>query len=158
MILNDFIIETIRTLLKLLDVVTTDVILDIDEKTQTHRFVISTPESAILIGEQGTRLHAINHLMKRIVEKKYPGEKLSFMVDVNDYQKKHVQDIRAKAHMLAERARHFKSSVEMDPMSSYERMIIHAEFTLISDIETGSLGVGKERHIVLKYSETKTIQ
>ena len=154
---NDFIIETIKKLLELLGIIVTDVVLDIDEKTKTHRFVVSTPESAMLIGEQGTRLLSLNHLMKRIVEKKFPGENIAFMIDVNDYQKKHIEDIRSKAHMLAERARHFKSSVEMDPMSSYERMIVHAEFTSSPDIETGSLGIGKERHVVLKYSETKTV-
>jgi predicted RNA-binding protein Jag len=57
--------------------------------------------------------------------------------------------------MLAERARYFKSSIEMDPMSSYERMIVHAEFTETPDIATESAGFGKDRHVVLKYTEEK---
>lgn len=156
--MNDFIIETLKKILTLLGVTFTDVVLEIDEKTNSHRFVISTPESALLIGEHGARLQSLNHIMKRIVEKKYPDERHSFTVDVNDYQKKHLEDIRAKAHILAERARHFKSSVEMDPMSSYERMIVHAEFTMTSDIVTASSGVGRDRHVVLTYSETKVIE
>lgn len=155
--INEFIIETLKTLLTLLGVSFTDVSVSIDEKTSSPRFVIATADSAILIGEHGARLLALNHLIKRIVEKKFPGEHHSFMVDVNDYQKKQVEEIRAKAHMLAERARYFKSSVEMDPMSSYERMIVHAEFTLTPDIATESSGFGKDRHLVLKYTETKVL-
>jgi spoIIIJ-associated protein len=83
----------------------------------------------------------------------FPGEELSFVVDVNDYQKKRIEDIRAKARVYAERARYFKSSVEMDPMSSYERMIIHSEFSDTPDIETSSAGVGRDRHIVIRFTE-----
>ncbi|KKU79387.1 MAG: Jag protein [Parcubacteria group bacterium GW2011_GWA2_47_7] len=155
--INEFVIETLKTLLTLLGVVFTDVSVSVDEKMSSPRFVVSTPDSSILIGEQGTRLLALNHLVKRIVEKKFPGEPHSFMVDVNDFQKKHIDEIRAKAHMLAERARYFKSSVEMDPMSSYERMIVHAEFTDSPDITTESSGYGKDRHLVLKYREPVAI-
>ena len=73
------------------------------------------------------------------------------------YQKKRIDDVRAKAHILAERARYFKSSVEMDPMSSYERMIVHAEFTNTNDIVTVSTGQGRERRIIIRFSEDKKI-
>ena len=140
-----FIIETVSTLLRLTGVVINGVTEDRDAKTGSLRYAISTPESLLLIGEGGARLLALNHLMKRIVEKKFGEHAPQFMLDINDYQKKQVDEIRAKAHMLAERARYFKSTVEMDPMSSYERMIVHAEFTDASDISTESIGYGKER-------------
>jgi spoIIIJ-associated protein len=152
---DKFIIETITTLLGHLGVVVTSVEEEVDEKTKSHRFMIITPETSILIGEGGARLLALNHLMKRIVEKKFGADATAFMVDVNGYQKKQVDDIRTKAHMLAERARYFKSTVEMDPMSSYERMIVHSEFADSPDIVTESVGAGRDRHLVLKYSETK---
>lgn len=146
--------DTLSTLLGHLGVVVTDIIIEKDDKTDSTRFVIATPDSAILIGEHGARLLALNHLMKRIVEKN-SEESSSFLVDVNDYQKKRIEDIRAKAHMLAERARYFKSSVEMDPMSSYERMIVHAEFSEENDITTESTGTGRDRRVIIRFSETK---
>lgn len=146
--------ETLTTLLGHLGVVVTDIIIEKDEKTDSTRFVIATPDSAILIGEHGARLLALNHLMKRIIEKN-SEESGSFFVDVNDYQKKRIEDIRAKAHMLAERARYFKSSVEMDPMSSYERMIVHAEFSEEHDIKTESTGTGRDRRVIIRFSDTK---
>jgi predicted RNA-binding protein Jag len=44
----------------------------------------------------------------------------------------------------------------MDPMSSYERMIVHAEFSESSDIATESIGAGKERRVVIRFSETNS--
>ena len=44
-----------------------------------------------------------------------------------------------------------KSSVEMDPMSSYERMIVHTELKTFPHIKTESAGEGRGRHIVVKY-------
>ena len=153
---QELINETLRTLLGHLAIVVSDITCDTDERTKSVRFMIATPDSAILIGERGERLLALNHLIKRIAEKKLPAEEgFSFVIDVNDYQKKRVDDIRTKARMLAERARYFKSSVEMDPMSSYERMIVHAEFTESPDIATESSGYGKDRRVVLRYTEGK---
>ncbi len=154
---QDYIITTLRTLLGLLGVSVTDVVQEEDDHTKSLRFIVQTADSAILIGEHGARLLALNHLIKRMTEKRFPDQHLSFMVDVNDYQKKRIEDIRAKAHMLAERARYFKSSVEMDPMSSYERMIVHAEFTETPDITTESAGQGKDRHVVLRFTEEQII-
>lgn len=151
----EHITEVLRTILGFLGVTFTDIVVESDEKTKSLRFVIQTPESAILIGEHGARLLALNHLVKRIVERDGKDEESSFFIDVNDYQKKHIEEIRMKAKMLAERARYFKSSVEMDPMSSYERMIVHSEFSEVPDIKTESAGVGKERRVVLKYTEEK---
>jgi spoIIIJ-associated protein len=149
------IIATIKTLLTHMGVPVTGVTVEHDERIKSHRFVITTLDSAILIGENGTRLLALNHLVKRMVSDGEEENPTSFMIDVNDYQKKRMDDIRAKAHMLAERARYFKSSVEMEPMSSYERMLVHAEFTDTPDIVTESTGYGRDRKVVIKHTESK---
>ncbi len=153
---QQYILETLKTLLGHMGIVFTDISVEFDAQTKSSRFSITTPDSGILIGENGDRLLALNHLMKRIAEHKYP-EISSFMVDVNNYQKKRIDDIRAKAHMLAERARYFKSAVEMDPMSSYERMIVHAEFSESIDIQTESMGQGRDRRIIIRYKESTVI-
>lgn len=153
---QSFITDTLRHITQLLGIAVDDIVIEQDEHAASFRVIIKTKDSAILIGEHGARLLALNHLMKRIAEKRFPDTPLSFHVDVNDYQKKRVDDIRAKAHMLAERARYFKSSVDMEPMSSYERMIVHAEFTETADITTESSGQGKDRHVVIRFKEVIT--
>ena len=120
------------------------------------KFSIETEEPHILIGEDGKTLLALNHLVKKIFEQQSQKKKfkrLNFIVDANDYQEKRIEDLRGKVQMMAERARFFKSSFELIPMNPYERMLVHSFFTDVSDIETESVGVGRERRVVIKYVE-----
>lgn len=117
-------------------------------------YLIKTPDSASLIGRGGENLQALNYLLRKLAEKRFGGEEgesAQFMVDVNGYQMKRIEELRQKAQMLAERARLFKHDVEMTPMSAYERMIIHATFSGSPDIGTVSEGQGKFRRIILKW-------
>ena len=150
--------EVLRTLLSSLQVEVEGVTQDFDEKMNTMRFHVASPDSRMLIGERGDRLQSLNHVMKKIIEKKHgEGTPPSFMVDVNQYQTKRIEELRLKAKMLAERARYFRTSMPMDPMSGYDRLIVHAEFTNTPDIRTESSGVGKDRHVVIFFDENKSI-
>jgi len=118
------------------------------------KFSVHTEEPHLLIGEDGKTLMALNHLIKKLFEQeqeKNGFKKINFFVDVNDYQEQKIRDIKDKAHIMAERARFFKSSVELTPMNPYERMIVHSFFTNVEDIETESTGIGRERRVVIKY-------
>ena len=117
-------------------------------------FRVYTDDPHFLIGPEGKTLLALNHLIKKIVEKQSAllnHKKISFIVDVNDYQEKKIQELKNRAQIMAERARFFKSNIECPPMNPYERMIIHSFFTDIPDIETESTGTGRERRVVIKY-------
>ncbi|MCH7529678.1 KH domain-containing protein [Patescibacteria group bacterium] len=115
-------------------------------------FLIKTEHSGVLIGNNGENLRALNHIIKRMVGKKQEKEsEMQFLLDVNGYYQKKIQRIRDQATILADRARMFKSNVEMTPMNAYERMIIHSMFTDDPEISTESSGVGKLRRVVLKY-------
>jgi len=118
-----------------------------------YRYVISTPEAAILIGNKGETLGAISHILKKIIEKEteQEDENRKFFVDIGDYQNKRIQEIKNKAVILGERARFFKKDVELSPMGAYERMIVHSTFTNYPDLETQSQGLGYDRRVVIKY-------
>jgi len=120
-------------------------------------FSIKTKDSGALIGSRGENLQALNHLVKKIVEKNLnEGETLQLMLDVNEYRSRQIEDIKSKAKMLAERARLFKYDVEMSPMNAYERMVVHATFTDDPNIMTESYGDGKFRRVVIKYIDSQT--
>ena len=120
----------------------------------THQmFNIITPDSKQLIGPHGDHLRSLNYIIRRIVEKKDENNESKFMIDVNGYQQKHIEDIEQKAKLLADRVRTFKSSADMTPMTAYERMIVHSIFSEDSEITTKSEGIGPNRHIVLSYKQ-----
>ncbi len=109
---------------------------------------ISEPQ--FFIGREGEGLQALNHIVHRIVESKGPTE-TSLIIDVNGFQRKHVESVRAVAHMMSERARYFKSSIEVDPMTAFERRIVHEFLSEASDLKTESVGAGPSRRVVIKY-------
>lgn len=150
----DFIKKTIEEVLQKMGVAVT--IEDISPLYggEILRFSIKTDEPYVLIGRDGKVLMAFNHVVKKIIENETINrglKEVNFIVDVNDFQEKKIEEIKNKANIIAERARFFKNNVEMLPMNPYERMIIHSLFTNTDDIETESLGVGRDRRIVIKY-------
>ncbi len=86
-----------------------------------------------------------------MVEKTDPEAK--FAIDVNDYRSFQIEKLKIKAKMLANRAKDMKVSIEMEPMSSYERLIIHGALNGEANIATESIGEGRDRRIVIKYVE-----
>ncbi len=62
-----------------------------------------------------------------------------------------MESIRAVAHMMSERARYFKSSVEIDPMPAFDRRVVHEFLAQAPDLKTESIGFGPTRRVVIKY-------
>ena len=119
------------------------------------RFLIKTDESGLLIGSEGATIYAINHLIKKMVWKKINSkieteERINFFVDVNDYQGKNIERIKAQAIDLAEKVVLFKRDVEMSPVSSYERMIVHSALADNPDVFTESIGENGFRRLIIK--------
>jgi spoIIIJ-associated protein len=138
---------TISTLLERLGLEAT-----IDVKTG-HRTVVAltSDDSKQLIGPHGDHLRSLNTIARRLVEAKHGEEAANFLIDVNNYHEAQMDRVRQNARMLAQRARLFKHDVELEPMSPYERLVVHELFAEDPDIKTVSEGEGKFRHIVLKY-------
>lgn len=113
---------------------------------------VASPQNTELIGTGGETLRAINHILKRMAEVRFKGEEINFTVDISGYLEKQLEGLRGNARMMAQRVRLFKHDVELPPMSSYERLIIHELFAEDKEIKTESAGEGKFRHIVLKYT------
>ena len=114
--------------------------------------MIDTPDSRFMIGRDGETLRSLNHLVRKIIEKDLNEEEASnIFIDINGYQKKRFDNLKTIAHMMAERARYFKSNIEVDPMPAYERRIVHMFLEGHPDIKTESEGYGTNRRVVIKY-------
>ncbi len=121
---------------------------------------VEVGEPHFFISHEGEGLQALNHIVHRIIENKTsptPGiekhgqQGLGILIDVNGFQKNKVEAVRAVAHMMSERARYFKSNIEVDPMSAFERRIVHEFLSEAADLKTESIGFGPTRRVVIKY-------
>ncbi|MEI7719696.1 MAG: R3H domain-containing nucleic acid-binding protein [bacterium] len=132
--------------------------------TTGHRTVVAVitqeKDAERFVGKDGEHLRALNNVMRRLVEKEHnlperqAGEKSpGFLIDINGHHEAEAEKVRTGARVLAQRVRLFKHDIEMEPMSSYERLVVHELFAEDSEIKTESAGEGKFRHIVLKYAK-----
>ncbi len=98
---------------------------------------IYTEESARLVGREGETLEAIQFLMNRLIQTKdRDAEKV--IVDCEHYRSMREDKIVARVKELAERVRISGRSMQLEPMNSYERRIVHNAFKDDPDVATWS--------------------
>lgn len=109
----------------------------------------TTDNSSFLIGQFGSNLQALQHILRIIVRKK-TEDKVKFIVDINSYRQEKNKSIIEQAVLAAQQAITEKRAVILRPMSSYERRIVHMELSKNSQISTESVGEGENRKVVVK--------
>ena len=75
-------------------------------------------------------------------------------IDINGHNKKIIEKLQERARAIAERARELDYPVEMEPMNSFERMVVHEAIKNIEGVSTISKGEGPLRHVVIQNSNT----
>ncbi len=110
---------------------------------------LQSEEPRILIGERGKALSCIQRVLKAILQKKFEDH-FYFNVDINDYKKKKAKYLKEMANEVADRVVLTKEEVALEPMSSYERRVIHLELVEREDVVTESRGQEPERRVVVK--------
>ncbi len=156
--------EEIKNLIKELVEKTGVAVIEISvtEEAPKTWFKVGVGDPHFFVSREGEGLFALNHVIRKIVEKelfsknlkeniKENVSELDILIDINGFQKKRIESIRAVAHMMAERARYFKSNIEVDPMPSFERRVVHEFLGNETDLKTESVGFGPTRRVIIKY-------
>ena len=124
----------------------------------TRRIVIEGDDAAVLIGHHGDTLDALQYLANLAsARKNSKGErdKSRVTIDIEGYRKKREETLRALARRMANKAKRNKRSVMLEPMSAYERRIIHSEIQNIEGVSTNSIGSDNNRKIVIFLTDKK---
>jgi len=120
-------------------------------------FQIVSDETSRLVGMHGDTIHALDYIVKKIVEQR-GVERTLFIVDAGEYQVSRIKELQVKAKIMAERARSFAYDVELAPMSAYERLIVHATLSDEPNVKTESQGEGRDRRIVIRYIANDSVE
>jgi spoIIIJ-associated protein len=98
---------------------------------------IYTEESGRLIGRNGETLEAIQFLINRLLQARdKDAEKV--IVDCEHYRSMREDRIVQRVRELAERVRLTGRSLQLEPMNSYERRLVHNAFKDDPDVATWS--------------------
>jgi spoIIIJ-associated protein len=119
----------------------------------------------MLIDKGEQTLSDIQYILRRIINKRNKGETnitlssdhssdhqdiVYIEVDVNNYRRKKKEYLKELAQEIADEVVLTKREKTLEPMSSYERRIIHIELSSRGDIETESSGQEPERRVVVR--------
>ena len=124
----------------------------------SRRILITGDDASTLIGHHGDTLNALQYLANLAsARKNINGErdKSRVTLDVEGYRAKREETLRALARRMAEKALRNKRSVMLEPMSPYERRIIHSEIQGIEGVSTNSIGSDNNRKIVIFLTDKK---
>ncbi len=113
-----------------------------------YEIEIETEDSdGLLIGRGGDTLKALQHLISRMVGQQ--DETVRVRVDVAGYRKRRTEQLRKKAHDLAERARGSSRDVMSEPLPADERRILHLALADDDSVSTRAVGDGQTKRVAV---------
>lgn len=117
------------------------------EVDEAHKKIAAHVGDGLTRDEIGYLLPALEHVVNLMARQaKLP----LYVVDVNYYRKERERLIAELARAAARKAVTTKTEVELPPMNAYERRLVHMEITTHPELTTESVGMGKERRVVIK--------
>jgi spoIIIJ-associated protein len=138
--------EVLEKILALLDIPAT---VEAQKLDDIFLLDVKTEESGRLIGRQGQTLADLQYITNRILFQKDAGSP-KVMVDVGGYRAQAREALVKKAQDAAEKVRRWGEPVELEPLGSFDRRIIHHAFKDDPDVETHSIEVdGNDKKVLL---------
>jgi spoIIIJ-associated protein len=108
----------------------------------------NSSDLGILIGKEGSTLRALQTVLRVLVVKKF-NKKAMLMLDADNYLMKREEALIDQAYAAVQRVERTCHKVQLRPMNSMERRIIHSTLANEDNIHTYSIGEGPDRRVVI---------
>jgi spoIIIJ-associated protein len=137
--------EFIKNVLKNMKLeATTTTVVESDGATIT----VAGENMGLLIGRHGEVLDSIQYLATLAANKGLKNY-YRITVDIEGYREKRREALKQLARKVAEKAVKYDRSFALEPMSAYERRIIHTEVQTIKGVSIYSVGTDAERKVII---------
>ncbi|MBA2506909.1 MAG: KH domain-containing protein [Thermoleophilaceae bacterium] len=123
--------------------------IDVDESAEEIRATVNGEDLGLLIGKHGSTIDALQHLAFRAAFPEPTGERKRVVVDAAGYRERRAATLHRAADRAVEDALSFSRSVELEPMTSPDRKIVHDYLADRTDVQTHSEGEEPERRLVV---------
>lgn len=101
----------------------------------------------VVIGHRGETLDALQHLVSLAANNS--GGYFKVTLNIGDYREKREETLKGLATRVAEQVKRNSRNRALEPMSAYERRIIHTAVQEIEGVCSASIGEGKNRRVVI---------
>ena len=113
---------------------------------------VTGDDLGILIGRRGQTLSSLQYIVRLIVAHQEKA-RVPIVIDVEGYKQRRYGALQALAWRMAEQVKVRGRSFALEPMSAYERRIIHLTLADDPDVITESIGDGEARKVVIMLKE-----
>ena len=121
----------------------------IEKRSNQLLLDINGENVAHLIGYKGKTIESFQSLLNSMLQRE-DEEYAKVFVEINGYKKKKEEKLKKLANKMADNVIRFRKPIRLEPMSAYERLIIHTELANRKDVETESFGEEPRRRVVIK--------
>lgn len=128
-------------------------ICEIDCKEDDRNLFIEVKGADVhkLIGKRGVTLDSLQYLTNLTVNKG-EGNYKNVILDIENYRQRRAEALDTLANNIAKKVIRTNKSVILEPMSAYERRIIHVALQNNSKVKTTSEGKEPNRYVVVSLS------
>ena len=112
---------------------------------------VASEDTALFIGQKGETIDALQYLVNVAAFKERDFFK-RIVLDAEGYRQRRVEAIQGMAHRTARKALRERRTVEMPPMNSSERRVVHLYLSENPNVTTESEGTGDGRRVMVSPS------
>jgi spoIIIJ-associated protein len=123
--------------------------VDVEETDEAITATCTGGELGLLIGKHGQTIDALQYLANAILARGGDEDRKPVVIDAAGYRARRKETVDALAVRSAERAVASGSRVELDPMTSVERKLVHERLKDYPGVETTSEGTEPNRFVVV---------
>lgn len=109
---------------------------------------VTTNEPGLFIGQKGETIDALQYLLNIAIYKDLPYAK-RIAIDSEGYRQRRVEAVQGIAHRMARKAVRERRLVELPPMNTSERRIVHLFLKDNPQVTTTSQGTGDNRRVTV---------
>ncbi len=158
--LIDYIQQTIEDLLDKMGIVASAEYRENAVVQETERipppfvFDVDCANPGILIGRAGQTLESLQYIIRTMIGSKMPEGIPPIVIDVSGYKQRRYHFLKELAARIADQVAESGRPFTMEPMSAYERRIIHTALNDDTRVVTESTGLAEGRKVVVKPADS----
>jgi spoIIIJ-associated protein len=133
----------------LLDIADLDGDIDIDVEGSRAAVSIVGAELTTLVGADGETLEALQELTRLAVHRE-TGVRSRLMLDIGGHRARRRDELTALGRAKAEEVRDGGETLRLDPMTPFERKVVHDAVAAVDGVVSESEGEEPQRRIVIR--------
>lgn len=127
---------------------TNDLVYKIVNEKNDLFITIDGNDTGYLIGYRGNVLNSLQNILNNIANNG-TSERVRVLLNIGGYKEKREKDLQELADKKAGIVIKKRKSITLEPMTSYERKIIHSRLQNNTKVETHSIGEEPNRKVVI---------